>query len=1567
MNLHLPQSIQAREELRRLAMVATQIVSPQASKPVIGLVQDSLLGIYRMSSEHIRGFAKDKTYYMNPRQFMRLVVWLNNYIGKMPVPLLMNITGATTEAGAHIGMGWTTRQLLSMFLPHISMKSGDLVIRDGKMSEPAAGTAAVAIGKKVVGKSAGGGLFHICWNDLGPAQTSALLDNFSRLISQWLLIDGFSVGLSDLEIERDSMKEIEKIKVDYLADARRLIDGLHLGQYDKTRNAIIKQPRGLAKNDYEQFEVDIMYLLGKCKETIEQLTVSKLTSVHADNRISSMVDSGSKGSSANVVQIIALLGQQDLSGRRIQNSYLRRPVPHVAKDDLSPEARGFCRNSYIVGLNPLEFVFHAMAGRIGVISTSIKTAETGYIQRKLVKVLEDVRVAYGGTVNNASGVVIQYLYSGDGMDGSKIEPQKLDHVSMADDDFMLNYRWAESDLADLEVMLSKEAFARFNANRDKELAALELEWKAVNSDRGQAREMYKFGIPEHIYSPINFSRQIKHTINRLGIKANVPSDLTPRELINEINNAVATLRVSENDRINEVCTTNLRFLIHSHLHSKKLLLTEKITRDALAYLLTIIKVKFNDALVSPGEAIGPIAAQSIGEPSTQMSVIRAEKLIILYNGEIKKVEIGTFIDDLMAADPSNVEHIGNDSYVLKTPGLQIYSINPETDVIAWIPVKSVSKHPVGGNLVKVRTQSGREITTTASHSHLRRTADSIVPIRGDELQLGDRIPVALKLPVQSTPQTEVMHNGKKFNLTENMGWLLGAYTAEGSINGNQICITNISPEYEDNIEKFCNELGCNYRTREYNGEYGPSMSHTIAAGADVAKFVGDSCGRGSFNKHVPLFMHCAPLKVIAAYLRAAIDGDGCISPKMNHEQVRYNSRSKELVEDIALLFNYFGMFATITVQQKENKPFYTASLLRKYLSAYRTHIGSDVKKDKLDAAIVSSKARLMDSRNMTDKLPTNTGLGKLLGYCAKTLCLPDASSTYGRYGRPEPNGRESIGREHLAGAIVAFETALERNPTINLDHEMNLLRRARDSHALWDKITKITVIKEADLKPEDRNVYDLTVPKTTTGTAAESFMISNGIFTHNTLDTFHHTGIGKNANVSRGVPRLKEIMSLNSKTKTPAIVIHLKDSVLRNLKLGDKKLSEIDGELHDEFLKLDLAKKKGDPDDQREKLKTIKEENQKLLVKAIKKIKSQYDYVKFGDIVKKIEIVYDESDESSEIAEDRAFLDVYWKICGRTGGSTTDVRAGSPWVLRFELDKHKLADHNIQLYQIEYIFNTSPSLSGKVSCIFSDDNAQSVICRARIDDVGSNPTAIIETIEQLLMSMKIKGVPLITKTSIRIEKADIRLDSGAIITQYDGSYGDASLSTYFSEKYVIDTVGSNLLAILNMPYVDASRTTSNNIFEVFDIYGIEGARQTIINEIMEVMEYADASVGRRHVELLADVMTSRGILQSVDRFGIKKGETGPWARASFEETTPHMIQAAVFSEVDNMNGVSANVMFGQFIKVGTNSFGVSIDERLVSKIVPEKVEEEDYSVAVTHVADDVAYCEPDNFRFNVAL
>ena len=147
-----------------------------------------------------------------------------------------------------------------------------------------------------------------------------------------------------------------------------------------------------------------------------------------------MVIAGSKGNDNNISQIMACVGQQNVEGKRIPFGFNKRSLPHFTKDDYGPESKGFVENSYVIGLTPYEFYFHAMGGREGLIDTAVKTADTGYISRRLMKALEDVMVKYDATVRTSKELLIQFLYGEDGMAGEHFEKIKLDLCNMKNSD-----------------------------------------------------------------------------------------------------------------------------------------------------------------------------------------------------------------------------------------------------------------------------------------------------------------------------------------------------------------------------------------------------------------------------------------------------------------------------------------------------------------------------------------------------------------------------------------------------------------------------------------------------------------------------------------------------------------------------------------------------------------------------------------------------------------------------------------------------------------------------------------------------------------------------------------------------------------------------------------------------------------------------------------------------------------------------------------------------------------------------------------------------------------------------
>jgi len=175
----------------------------------------------------------------------------------------------------------------------------------------------------------------------------------------------------------------------------------------------------------ETLEMKIMQVLGEARDKSGEIAEEYLDM--EENHAVIMALTGARGSMLNLTQITACVGQQSVRGSRITRGYNKRTLPHFKKGELGAKARGFVHSSYKEGLDPLEFFFHAMGGREGLVDTAIRTAQSGYMQRRLVNALQDLTVTDDGMVIDNRGIVVQRLYGEDGVD-----PAKSDYGEIVD-------------------------------------------------------------------------------------------------------------------------------------------------------------------------------------------------------------------------------------------------------------------------------------------------------------------------------------------------------------------------------------------------------------------------------------------------------------------------------------------------------------------------------------------------------------------------------------------------------------------------------------------------------------------------------------------------------------------------------------------------------------------------------------------------------------------------------------------------------------------------------------------------------------------------------------------------------------------------------------------------------------------------------------------------------------------------------------------------------------------------------------------------------------------------------
>ncbi|OAJ40276.1 hypothetical protein BDEG_24031 [Batrachochytrium dendrobatidis JEL423] len=645
MNMHVPQSHETRAEIQGLCMVPLQIVSPQKNAPVMGIVQDTLCGI--------RKFSKRDTF-LKRDLMMNLLMWVPDWDGIIPTPAILKPIPL-----------WTAKQIISLILPKINLVGFHAAHPDNEKTDISPGDTKVLIEdgellmgilcKRTVGSSANG-IIHTSMNELGPDVTMGFFNGTQRVINYWLLQNGFSIGIGDTIADRQTMETIN----DTIAHAKREVNKI----IQKAQTDTLEVLPGMTIR--QSFESLVNQELNRARDNAGK---SAEKSLKEYNNVKQMVVSGSKGSFINISQMTACVGQQNVEGKRIPFGFKDRTLPHFTRDDHSPESRGFVENSYLRGLTPQEFFFHAMGGREGLIDTAVKTAETGYIQRRLVKALEDVMAKYDGTVRNALGDIVQFTYGEDGMEGAKVEKQTLRSMSMSNADFVRSYR---VDILDgvhklKPNKLEYRIIDDMSQNPEAQVK-FDEEFEQLAEDRLMLRQqIFPNTSTDKWALPVNLERLIWNARNTFHLDRNKPSDLHPMHVIDKVKALLDNLVVVRGkDELSLEAQYNatllFQILLRSTLATRRVIEDYHLSTQAFDWLLGEIDARFNQAIVHPGEMVGTIAAQSIGEPATQMTLNTFH-----YAGvSSKNVTLGV----------PRLKEIINVAKNIKTPRLEIY-LDPE--------------------------------------------------------------------------------------------------------------------------------------------------------------------------------------------------------------------------------------------------------------------------------------------------------------------------------------------------------------------------------------------------------------------------------------------------------------------------------------------------------------------------------------------------------------------------------------------------------------------------------------------------------------------------------------------------------------------------------------------------------------------------------------------------------------------------------------------------------------------------------------------------------------------------
>ena len=593
MNMHMPQSDEAESELRYLANIPNHIISPGNNKPIIGIFQDSMIGSFLYTRLDIK---------FSRKEAMNLLIKTNCF--------------HNTTMFDDPKPEFTSFEILSEIIPNISLKYKTDLFQDNENKDTSNHVLEIKDGKLLRGQhdkgvlgSSSKGIIHRIRKDFGAIACQDYIDNLQCIITEYMKTTGFSVGISDLIADEQTNKNIKDIIHGKKSEVANLIDETHLG--------IFKNKTG--KSNLEHFESQVNNILNKASMEAGNAGINSLDK---ENRFVSIVTSGSKGNNLNISQMISCLGQQNVDGKRIPYGYANRTLPHFKQFDDTPRARGFVESSFIDGLSPDELFFHAMGGRVGLIDTAVKTSTTGYIQRRLIKGMEDIQAMYDHTVRNNKNKIIQFSYGGTNFDTTYIESLNFELLDMNTNNIYENYSYdftnntSKSEYnTHLKMIYDKSTLSNFKKEKKDLLlqAKEDIEYLISRKDT-MVSKIYNFMDEKKVYLPVHFPNMIERVKNHFDITPLSLSNITPLSAYSIIkakyNILKKTFNPCEKFKIAYTFYMNPFILIHKN----------KFHRIAIEFLCDSIIQSYKKSLLHPGEMVGMVGAQSIGEPTTQMTL-----------------------------------------------------------------------------------------------------------------------------------------------------------------------------------------------------------------------------------------------------------------------------------------------------------------------------------------------------------------------------------------------------------------------------------------------------------------------------------------------------------------------------------------------------------------------------------------------------------------------------------------------------------------------------------------------------------------------------------------------------------------------------------------------------------------------------------------------------------------------------------------------------------------------------------------------------------------------------------
>ena len=588
------QSEEARIEALSLMGVEHNLVTPRHGEPLVTATQDFITTAYLITQRDV---------FYDRAEFTQIACYFADATEAidMPPPAVLKPTRL-----------WTGKQLMSLLIrpngdacwPNVNLEckernytrdlylcqhDGYVVIRHSQLM---CGNWA----KSTVGGDKAGLLYSLI-RDHSSHQAAVLLNRLAKLSARWIGNRGFSIGIEDVT----PSAQLQRHKAERLARGYADCDQ----QIDLFRRGELIAASGC--DEEQTLESTLLGALSSIREELGSQCLKELDYQHNSPLI--MAVAGSKGSKINISQMISAVGQQAVNGHRIPNGFVNRSLPHFPKHSRSPASKGFVENSFYSGLNATEFFFHTMGGREGLVDTAVKTAETGYMQRRLMKALEDLCVQYDHTVRTSEHNVVQFTYGDDG----------LDPLMMTQGHQPVQFH-----------RVLEQVKATVLAPAERCLLPAEV-----------VREVEQLPAAQWQDCSAQFISRMKDFVVKTA---------------DDLQRAMDSVGIGGGEGGEE------REAAWHSIHQ-----TRKLTRSQLTAFFAICHAKYRRARIEPGTAVGAIGAQSIGEPGTQMtlkSVDWADRVVVMVAGAWQVLRIGEWIDGLMGCGKAPAEPLPPEQVVL---------------------------------------------------------------------------------------------------------------------------------------------------------------------------------------------------------------------------------------------------------------------------------------------------------------------------------------------------------------------------------------------------------------------------------------------------------------------------------------------------------------------------------------------------------------------------------------------------------------------------------------------------------------------------------------------------------------------------------------------------------------------------------------------------------------------------------------------------------------------------------------------------------------------------------------